>query len=124
MAEKMTKIPLKHPETGQILLNPETKQPIPMVHTGKIEELIHECVLYNMYPLIYYNAEFADQKKDLEKFKEEYGNYISSYIQNYLINNAQNPSTGLTKVIGSGNGSNKTAVNSGVNKGIAKKKTG
>lgn len=91
LAEKMASIPISNPETGEIVLNPQTKKPMPMVNTGTVEELIHQCILYNIYPLVLSHPAFAEDKKTIETFREEYGKYISSLIQKHFLALASNP---------------------------------
>ena len=81
----MAKIPISNPETGEVVLNPNTNKPMPMVNTGTVEELIHQCILYNIYPLVLSHPSFTEDKKTIETFREEYGKYISSLIQNHFL---------------------------------------
>ena len=114
LAKKMSSIPISNPETGEVVINPNTKKPMPMVNTGTTEELIHQCILYNIYPLVLSHPAFADEKKTIETFREEYGKYISTLIQNYFLNSAsQQVQTQVTN--------NQQQANS-VTKGHAKKK--
>lgn len=115
LAKKMSSIPISNPETGEVVINPNTKKPMPMVNTGTTEELIHQCILYNIYPLVLSHPAFAEEKKTIETFREEYGKYISTLIQNYFLNGAsQQVQTQVTN--------NQQQQANSVTKGHAKKK--
>lgn len=127
LAEKMATIPISNPETGEIVLNPQTKKPMPMVNTGTVEELIHQCILYNIYPLVLSHPAFVEDKKTIETFREEYGKYISSLIQKHFLALASNPQTATAPATGSApqqitQQQQQTTVTKTVTKGHAKKK--
>lgn len=89
MTQKMSTVPISNPETKELLLNPTTNQSMPMINTGQIEELLHQCILTSIYPLVRSHPAFEEERKTIETFREEYGKYITSIVQNYFITNTE-----------------------------------
>ena len=85
ISKKLTTLPIRDPKTNEVVVHPESKKPLPMCNTGTVEELVHQCIVFNVIPLVLSHPAFEKEREKIEQFRDEYGNYLTNMIQTHVV---------------------------------------